>query len=281
MNALKLINFGSNELKYNNIRTHKLDSELLLSKILNKKREEIIANLKQKIDLKKINEFNKLIYRRSLQEPMAYIINEKEFWSKKFEVNTKTLIPRPETELMLYNLIRMFSKKSISILDIGTGSGCILISLLGDIINAKGIGIDISEKALNIAKKNALNHGVLNRVKFFKRSISNLNHLKFDLIVSNPPYIQTRDLKNLDDCIKKYEPKIALDGGNDGLDVIKKDIYKACKILRLNGLLAIEIGNGQYKKVSNILLKKLFRIEYNIKDYGNNTRCLIARKINY
>ncbi len=281
MNALKLINFGSNELKYNNIRTHKLDSELLLSKILNKKREEIIANLKQKIDLKKINEFNKLIYRRSLQEPMAYIINEKEFWSKKFEVNTKTLIPRPETELMLYNLIRMFSKKSISILDIGTGSGCILISLLGDIINAKGIGIDISEKALNIAKKNALNHGVLNRVKFFKRSISNLYHLKFDLIVSNPPYIQTRDLKNLDDCIKKYEPKIALDGGNDGLDVIKKVIYKSCKILKLNGLLAIEIGNGQYKKVSNILLKKLFRIEYNIKDYGNNTRCLIARKINY
>ena len=281
MNALKLINFGSNELKYNNIRTHKLDSELLLSKILNKKREEIIANLKQKIDLKKINEFNKLIYRRSLQEPMAYIINEKEFWSKKFEVNTKTLIPRPETELMLYNLIRMFSKKSISILDIGTGSGCILISLLGDIINAKGIGIDISEKALNIAKKNALNHGVLNRVKFFKRSISNLYHLKFDLIVSNPPYIQTRDLKNLDDCIKKYEPKIALDGGNDGLDVIKKVIYKACEILKLNGLLAIEIGNGQFKKVSNILLKKLFRIEYNIKDYGNNTRCLIARKINY
>ncbi len=281
MNALKLINFGSNELKYNNIRTHKLDSELLLSKILNKKREEIIANLKQKIDLKKINEFNKLIYRRSLQEPMAYIINEKEFWSKKFEVNTKTLIPRPETELMLYNLIRMFSKKSISILDIGTGSGCILISLLGDIINAKGIGIDISEKALNIAKKNALNHGVLNRVKFFKRSISNLYHLKFDLIVSNPPYIKTRDLKNLDDCIKKYEPKIALDGGNDGLDVIKKVIYKSCKILKLNGLLAIEIGNGQYKKVSNILLKKLFRIEYNIKDYGNNTRCLIARKINY
>ena len=281
MNALKLINFGSNELKYNNIRTHKLDSELLLSKILNKKREEIIANLKQKIDLKKINEFNKLISRRSFHEPIAYIVNEKEFWSKKFEVNTKTLIPRPETELILYNLVRIFSKKSISILDIGTGSGCILISLLSDIINAKGIGIDISEKALNIAKKNASKHGVLNRIKFYKRSISDLYHFKFDIIVSNPPYIQTRDLKNLDDCIKKYEPKIALDGGNDGLDVIKKVIYKSCEILKLNGLLAIEIGNGQFKKVSNILYKKLFRIEYNIKDYGNNTRCLIARKINY
>ena len=153
MNVLKLINLGSNELKNNNIRTHKLDSEILLSKILNKKREDIIANLKQKIDLKKINEFNKLISRRPLQEPIAYIINEKEFWSKKFEVNTKTLIPRPETELILYNLVRIFSKKSISILDIGTGSGCILISLLSEIINAKGIGIDISEKAINIAKK--------------------------------------------------------------------------------------------------------------------------------
>ena len=281
MNALKLINLGSNELKHNNIRTHKLDSEILLSKILNKKREEIITNLKQKIDLKKINEFNKLISRRSFHEPIAYIVNEKEFWSKKFEVNTKTLIPRPETELILYNLVRIFSKKSISILDIGTGSGCILISLLSDIINAKGIGIDISEKALNIAKKNASKHGVLNRIKFYKRSISDLYHFKFDIIVSNPPYIQTRDLKNLDDGIKKYEPKIALDGGNDGLDVIKKVIYKACEILKLNGLLAIEIGNGQFKKVSNILLKKLFRIEYNIKDYGNNTRCLIARKINY
>ncbi len=280
MNALKLINIGSNELKNNNIRTHKLDSEILLSKILNKKREEIIANLKQKIDLKTINKFNKLISRRSLQEPIAYIINEKEFWSKKFEVTTKTLIPRPETELILYNLVRIFSKKSISILDIGTGSGCILISLLSDLINAKGIGIDISEKALNIAKRNAAKHGVYDRVKFYKRSISNLYHLKFDLIVSNPPYIQTKDLKNLHDGIKKYEPKIALDGGNDGLDVIKKVIYKACEILKLNGLLAIEIGNGQYKKVSNILLKKLFRIEYNIKDYGNNTRCLIARKIN-
>ena len=281
MNALKLINLGSNELKHNNIRTHKLDSEILLSKILNKKREEIISNLKQKIDLKKINEFNKLISRRSFHEPIAYIINEKEFWSKKFEVNTKTLIPRPETELILYNLVKIFSKKSISILDIGTGSGCILISLLSDIINAKGIGIDISEKALNIANKNASKHGVLNRIKFYKRSISDLYHFKFDLIVSNPPYIKTRDLKNLDDGIKKYEPKIALDGGNDGLDVIKKVIYKACEILKLNGLLAIEIGNGQFKKVSNILLKKLFRIEYNIKDYGNNTRCLIARKINY
>ena len=279
MNALKLINFGSNKLKYNNIRTHKLDSELLLSKILNKKREEIIANLKQKIDLKKINEFNKLIARRSFHEPIAYIINEKEFWSKKFEVNTKTLIPRPETELILYNLVRIFSKKSISILDIGTGSGCILISLLSDLINAKGIGIDISEKALNIANKNASKHGVLNRIKFYKRSISDLYHFKFDLIVSNPPYIQTRDLKNLDDGIKKYEPKIALDGGNDGLDVIKKVIYKSCEILKLNGTLAIEIGNGQYKKVSEILRKNSFRIKYNIKDYKENIRCIISTLI--
>ena len=279
MNVLKLINLGSNELKNNNIRTHKLDSEILLSKILNKKREDIIANLKQKIDLKKINEFNKLISRRSLQEPIAYIINEKEFWSKKFEVNTKTLIPRPETELILYNLVRIFSKKSISILDIGTGSGCILISLLSEIINAKGIGIDISEKAINIAKKNASKHGVFNRVKFYKRSITELYHLKFDLIVSNPPYIQTRDLKNLDDGIKKYEPKRALDGGNDGLDVIKKVIYKARDILKINGKLALEIGNEQYKKVSELLNKNNFKIERNIKDYKTNIRCLIAALI--
>jgi len=210
---------------------------------------------------------------------MAYILKKKEFWSRTFEVNNDTLIPRPETELMVEKLVYIYKQKKINILDIGTGSGCILISLLSELKQSNCIGIDISKKALKIAIKNSKKNNQKNNIKFLNRSLSNFYHKKFDLIVSNPPYIRTRDIKNLDRSIKYYEPKIALDGGNDGLDVIKKVIYKSKEILKVNGLLALEIGNGQLRKVSTLLLKNLYRIEHNIRDYKNNTRCLIAKYI--
>ena len=153
MIASKLINFASNKLKHNKILSHKLDSELLLSKVLKKKREELLTNLSQKINKKKILSFNKLIKRRSLREPLAYIIKEKEFWSKMFEVDKNTLIPRPETELMVEQILKIYKNKKIFILDIGTGTGCILISLLSELKSSYGLGIDISKKALYLAKK--------------------------------------------------------------------------------------------------------------------------------
>ena len=277
MNASELIKFGSNKLKSVKIRSHKLDTEILLSKTLGKKREDVLINLNQKIDKQKILEFKAYINRRFLSEPIAYILKEKEFWSKVFNVNKSTLIPRPETELMVEQLVKIYKEKSIFILDIGTGSGCILISLLSELTKSFGIGIDISKKALLVAEQNAQKHNLERNIKFYKRSFEQIENYKFDLIVSNPPYIQSKELKNLNDDIKKYEPKIALDGGNDGLDVIKKVIYKAKYILKLNGLLAIEIRNEQFKKVSKILTENNFRIEYNIKDFEDNTRCLISK----
>ena len=277
MNASELIKFGSNKLKSVKIRSHKLDTEILLSKTLGKKREDVLINLNQKINKQKILEFKAYINRRFLSEPIAYILKEKEFWSKVFNVNKSTLIPRPETELMVEKLVKIYKEKSIFILDIGTGSGCILISLLSELTKSFGIGIDISKKALLVAEQNAQKHNLKRNIKFYKRSFEQIENYKFDLIVSNPPYIQSKELKNLNDDIKKYEPKIALDGGNDGLDVIKKVIYKAKYILKLNGLLAIEIGNEQFKKVSKILTENNFRIEYNIKDFKDNTRCLISK----
>ena len=277
MNASELIEFGSNKLKSVNITSHKLDTEILLSKTLGKKREDILVNLNQQINKRNVIKFKAYIDRRLLREPIAYILKEKEFWSKIFNVNKNTLIPRPETELMVEQLVKIYKEKRIFILDIGTGSGCILISLLSELTNSFGIGVDISKKALLVAKKNAQKHKIDHCIKFLKRSFEQINGYKFDLIVSNPPYIQSNELKNLNDDIKKYEPKIALDGGNDGLDVIKKVIYKAKYILKLNGLLAIEIGNEQYKRVSKILTENNFRIEYNIKDYKDNTRCLISK----
>ena len=232
--------------------------------------------LNENINDEKISEFNSLIRRRVLKEPVAYITKEKEFWSKKFNVNKNTLIPRPETELIVQYLINIYKNKKIFLLDVGTGSGCILISILNELPSSKGVGIDISSNALKIAKNNALLHRVDDRIKFYNKSIINLYNFKFDLLVSNPPYIERKNIKNLDDGIRKYEPLIALNGGNDGLDVIKKVIYKAKAILKVNGKLALEIGSGQSKKVSRELKKNNFKIEKYIKDYGNNTRCLIS-----
>jgi release factor glutamine methyltransferase len=276
MNALELINFGAKELKQKKINTSILDSELLLSKILKKNREEILINLDQEICQKNLSRYKELILRRSQHEPIAYILENKEFWSKFFFVSPDTLIPRPETELMVEKLIEIFKEKKISILDMGTGSGCILISLLSELKNSTGVGIDISKKALEVAKKNSDKHRMKNKIKFFNKSLESKFYQKFDLIVSNPPYIKSNEIKNLKEDIRKYEPRIALDGGNDGLDLIKKIIYKTKYILKVKGMLALEIGNAQYKKVSKILIKNNFRTEHIIRDYKDNIRCIIS-----
>jgi release factor glutamine methyltransferase len=280
MNALELINIGTKELQKKKIESFRLDSELLLSKTLNKKREEVLINLGQEISSKHHFNYKNLIHRRSQNEPIAYIMEEKEFWSKNFLVSPDTLIPRPETELMVESLIKIFRKKNISILDIGTGSGCILISLLSELKNSNGVGIDISKKALAMAKKNSKKHNMINNIKFNNKSLDSKFIQKFDLIVSNPPYIRSNDIKNLKDDVKRYEPRLALDGGNDGLDLIKKVIYKAKYILKIKGMLALEIGNEQFKKVSEILTKNNFKIEKNIKDYKDNVRCIISTYLN-
>ena len=279
MNALELLNSGSDKLQRQKIRSSRLDSEILLSKVLNKKREEVLVKLERVMKRGEIFAFNDLIQRRMRKEPIAYIMKEKEFWGKKFEVDKNTLIPRPETELLIEKLIKIYKYKKISILDIGTGSGCILVSLLIELPNSIGVGIDISRKAIEIARKNALLYGVDKRIKFLTKSIIKLYNCKFDLLVSNPPYIDKKKIRNLDDGIKKFEPLVALNGGNDGLDVIKKVIYKAKEILKINGRLALEIGNDQSKKVSKELKLNNFIIEQNIKDYKENTRCLISTLI--
>ena len=279
MKILDLINYGTIVLKKSKIISCRLDSELLLSKVLNKNREEILINLDQEICQNYFSTYKELISRRSQNEPVAYILQEKEFWSKNFFVSCDTLIPRPETELMVEKLVKIFDEKKISILDMGTGSGCILISLLSELKKSKGIGIDISKKALIIAKKNIEKHKMQNKIRLLNKSLDSKFYKKFDLIVSNPPYIRSLEIQRLAEDIKKYEPRIALDGGNDGLDLIKKVIYKAKDILKVNGMLALEIGNKQFKKVSKILLKNNYKIEHIIMDYKNNIRSIISTHI--
>ena len=276
MKVLEAIKAGSKLLKEKNISTYILDSELLLSKSLNKSREEILINLEQNINKKALKDFNKYLLRRSKKEPIAYLLGEKEFWSKKFFVNKGTLIPRPDTELLVEKIVTFFKKKKITILDIGTGTGCIIVSLLSELKNSNGMAVDISRDAILVAKKNACKFKLSDRIKFLHKPFEELYGKKFDLIVSNPPYIKRKDIKNLSDDIKKFEPKMALDGGNDGLDLIKKIIYKSKKILKINGTLALEIGNEQINKVSKILIDNKFRIKCVIKEYRNNVRCVFA-----
>ena len=272
----ELINEGYKTLKRNNIPNPSLDSELLLSSVMRKSREQLLTSYTLNVPKKAIINFNKLINRRVKNEPVAYIFRQKEFWSKNFIVNKNTLIPRPETELLVEKIVKYFKNKEIFLLDIGTGSGCILLTILDQIKKSRGLGLDISKKALDVALRNSKKFNKKNRLKLYNRSIDSIYGYKFDLIVSNPPYICSHQLKNLTKDIIRFEPRVALDGGNDGLDVIKKVIYKSRNILKRKGMLALEIGYGQYRKVSQILKLQGFRNKFLIKDYQNNIRCVLS-----
>ena len=274
----KTIKRGSKILKENCIPSHELDAQIILSDIMKIKRENLILNDNKKISRKNINIFEAAIRRRAKKEPVAYITGKKEFWSEDFIVSKSTLVPRPETELLIYKIIDLFKNKTINILDIGTGSGCIILSILKELKLARGIGIDISPNAIKTAKKNSEKLNLSKRVKFKVLDLSKYTLGKYDIIVSNPPYIPSKDIKNLGKDIINYEPKETLDGGLDGLDLIKKVIYKSNHLLKTQGLLAIEIGFGQYRKVSGLLKRFGFREIAKEYDYNRNVRCIISTK---
>jgi len=275
----KTIKEASQILKDHNIDTHELDAQIILADIMGLQREFLITNNKINISQKIKEKYKNAIGRRIKKEPIAYITGKKEFWSENFLVSYATLVPRPETELLIYKIVEFFKYKRINILDIGTGSGCILLSLLKELKTSRGIGIDISSRAIEIAKINSMKLNLVNRSKFKNFDLSEYNSEKFDLIVSNPPYIPSKDIKNLGKEIINFEPINALDGGSDGLDLIKKVIYKSNKLLKSNGMLALEIGFGQYRKISDILKYNNFKELSKVYDYKRNVRCIISTKI--
>ena len=269
---------ASQFLKKHNVSSYELDAEIILSNLMGVTREFLILNDHLEVSQKIRKKYNSAIRRRINREPVAYITGKKEFWSQDFIVNYATLIPRPETELLLYKVVSFFKNKKINILDIGTGSGCILLSILKELNLSKGIGIDISAKAIQIAYINSKKFNLYNRSKFKVFDINDFNIGKYDLIISNPPYISSKDIKNLSKDIINYEPLIALKGGIDGLDLIKKVIYKSKDLLKKNGILVIEIGNHQYIKVSSLLRQNGFREIGKEYDYNQNVRCIIGTK---
>ena len=281
MNLENTLKEASKKLKNNNITSHALDAQIILADIMGIERELLITSDSINISQDIREKYNTAINRRINNEPIAYITGKKEFWSQDFLTNKSTLIPRPETELLIYKIIDIFKNKRINILDIGTGTGCILLSLLKELYNSRGIGIDISSEAIKIAKANSSNLNLVNRAKFKNFSIDNYTLGKYDLIVSNPPYIPSKDIKKLSKDIINFEPKEALDGGSEGLDLIKKVIYKSNILLKRNGMLALEIGFGQYRKVSEILRYCKFKEYGKVYDYNSNVRCIITTKIDF
>ena len=213
-------------------------------------------------------------------EAIAYLVNKKEFWKQNFYINKNVLIPRPDTELLVEETLKLFNVNSkLNILDIGTGSGCILLSILKERRNFFGTGIDISKKAINVAHFNAKMHQLSNRVKFYNSDVDKFLIGKYDLILSNPPYIRQRDLKYLEIDVKNFEPKLALDGGRDGFSEVIKVISKTSMLLKRNGRFILEIGSRQKNRILNILKQNNFFINKVLKDYGKNDRCIISTKI--
>ena len=222
MNYHEILKKGENFLKKNKIKNPYLDVDLILSKVTNKKREEILLSPSKKLKNADIIKFNNYLLRRSEKEPMAYILGYKNFWKYKFLTNKSVLIPRPDTELLIEESLRYLPiDNSKKILDVGTGSGCLVVSLLKDRPKCVATAIDLSKKAINVAKSNAKLHQLENKINFINIDIDKYNSYNYDLIISNPPYINSIDLKRLDDDVKFHEPRLALLGGFDGFKEIK------------------------------------------------------------
>ena len=280
MNIQSAIISGAKILERKLISSPYLDSEILMTKAINRDKKYLLLNAKNKINEKNLLFFQKLIDERSKGKPISHLTNKKFFWNSEFYITEDTLIPRPDTELIVENVLNLTKNKSkLSILDVGIGSGCILLSILQQRRDFYGIGLDISKNCIKISNKNAIKLNVNSRLKLFNSNVDKFNLGKYDLIVSNPPYIKKYSLKYLDKDVAQFEPKLALDGGIDGLSEIRKVIRKSSELIKKNGKFILEIGFDQKNKVIKLLKKKGFYINSALKDLAQNDRCIICTKV--
>ena len=280
--VLEALTKNYQDLLNHNIQTAKIDAEVILADVLKISRVNLITKQNTVLNQGQEDLFAKLIKRRKQQEPVAYILNKKEFWNENYYVDKRVLIPRPETEILIEMLLKKVKDKSkvFQILDLGCGSGCLLISCLKEFNKSLGLGIDISSLALEVAKKNIQTHKINSRAKLLKLDLFKLDiKKKFDFILSNPPYLTSSEYRNLSKDVKDYEPKQALVGGFDGILYYKKIISFSKSSLKKNGFLALEIGDGQYKEIKKLLTNHSFRILDKYQLIDGEIRCILASKI--
>ncbi len=280
MNIQKAIDQAIQILKKNKIKTFQLDAEILMSQVIKKDRKYILLNSKKELSNKDLKDYKYLIDKRKLKNPIAYLIGSKNFWKYEFNVTEDVLIPRPDTELIVEQVLNLSKHKSrLKILDVGIGSGCILLSILSEKKDFYGTGIDISQKCLRVCNENSSKLNLKNRLKLIKSDIDNFNYGKYDIIISNPPYIKKIDLKYLDKGVIDFEPRQALNGGIDGISEIRKTIIKSSELIKKSGKLVLEIAYDQKDKVKQILTKNGFYTNKVLKDLAKNDRCIISTKI--
>ena len=279
MNIEEILKKEINNLKQNNIENSTLKAKILLANILNVKKEYLLIHSEEEIKQEDKIKYENCIKELIKGKPLQYITNKQEFMGLNFYVDENVLIPQPDTEILVEKAIEIAeTTQKNKILDMCTGSGCIAISLAKKINNTQIIAVDISNNALNVANKNAINNNVENKIKFINSDMFNNIEEKFDIIVSNPPYIETETINKLEIEVQN-EPHLALDGGIDGLKFYKTIANNAFKYLNENGYLLLEIGYNQQNSVTQLLqdIGKYKDIE-TVKDLGGNYRIVIARK---
>ncbi len=279
MKILELYKNSSKELEQNGILTSKLDVKILLSYLLNIDSKELIMYFNQHIEQKFINSFNQLLKRRLNREPIANIVNKKSFWSYDFFVNENVLTPRNDSEILIEAVLSNYNnmQEGLKILDLGTGSGCLILSLLKMYKNASGLAVDISEKALKVARQNAENLKI-NNIKFLKNNWNDNIEEKFDIIISNPPYIPTKEIKELEPEVNKFNPLLALDGGEDGLNCYRYLAKSLEKNLKENTKIFLEIGKNQEKDIEKIFNENGYELLKMYKDLAEINRILCFKK---
>jgi len=259
MTGLELLQWSANALKEHQIENPRLNAELLLAHSLNLNREELYVRLHRELKEGEKGALERLIRRRVSGEPLQYILGHQEFWSINFKVDPRVLIPRPETELLVEQSLSILSEKTFeqnpSVLEIGTGSGAIAVALAKEVKNIFVVATDISRDALVLAKENAKSAGVQDQIQFVNGDLLDPFHSSkeregFDLILSNPPYIIRSEIGSLAKEVRDYEPVIALDGGEDGLEFYRRLISQAPSSLQGRGWLLMEVGQGQAEMVA-------------------------------
>jgi release factor glutamine methyltransferase len=259
----------------------RMEATSLLMRVLSVDRAFVIAHPENELSDEQSNSFRELLGRRAAHEPLQYIVGYQEFFKLRFEVTPDVLIPRPETELVVETSLEVVNREQgVSILDVGTGSGCIVISLLNELKKARAMATDISSNALQVAQRNAQHHNVNDRVTFIPAdSLSALNQREaFSLIVSNPPYIPAGDIATLQREVREYEPLTALASGADGLDHIRALLRETPQLLHSNGYFIFEIGFGQQDAVKKLVDRAIWRLIEVRKDLQGIPRTVVLQK---